>query len=35
MGLDLSDIITHRSLRDALFRYVTSSQNGSARSTVT
>lgn len=24
MGLDLSDIVTHRSLRDALFRYVTS-----------
>lgn len=23
MGLDLSDIVTHRSLRDALFRYVT------------
>jgi rsbT co-antagonist protein RsbR len=25
MGLDLSDIVTHRSLRDALFRYVTTS----------
>jgi rsbT co-antagonist protein RsbR len=25
MGLDLSDIVTHRSLRDALFRYVTGS----------
>ena len=25
MGLDLSDIVTHRSLRDALFRYVTAS----------
>jgi rsbT co-antagonist protein RsbR len=24
MGLDLSDIVTHRSLRDALFRYVSS-----------
>src|SRR6187551_96046 len=24
MGLDLSDIVTHRSLRDALYRYVTS-----------
>lgn len=37
MGLDLSDIVTHRSLRDALFRYVTSAaaaQNGSARGTV-
>jgi rsbT co-antagonist protein RsbR len=22
MGLDLSDIVTHRSLRDALYRYV-------------
>lgn len=25
MGLDLSDIVTHRSLRDALYRYVTTS----------
>jgi len=25
MGLDLSDIVTHRSLRDALYRYVASS----------
>jgi len=25
MGLDLSDIVTHRSLRDALYRYVTAS----------
>jgi rsbT co-antagonist protein RsbR len=30
MGLDLSDIVTHRSLRDALFRYVTSAGNVSA-----
>ncbi len=29
MGLDLSDIVTHRSLRDALFRYVTSAAAGS------
>jgi rsbT co-antagonist protein RsbR len=28
MGLDLSDIVTHRSLRDALFRYVTSAASG-------
>jgi rsbT co-antagonist protein RsbR len=27
MGLDLSDIVTHRSLRDALFRYVTASSS--------
>jgi rsbT co-antagonist protein RsbR len=34
MGLDLSDIVTHRSLRDALYRYVTASSaslNGAAR----
>jgi rsbT co-antagonist protein RsbR len=34
MGLDLSDIVTHRSLRDALFRYVTASaanSNGPTR----
>jgi rsbT co-antagonist protein RsbR len=38
MGLDLSDIVTHRSLRDALFRYVTGSNatsNGAARATAT
>jgi rsbT co-antagonist protein RsbR len=38
MGLDLSDIVTHRSLRDALFRYVTSAgagPDGSARSSAT
>jgi rsbT co-antagonist protein RsbR len=29
MGLDLSDIVTHRSLRDALFRYVTASNANS------
>jgi rsbT co-antagonist protein RsbR len=29
MGLDLSDIVTHRSLRDALYRYV-SQPNGAA-----
>jgi rsbT co-antagonist protein RsbR len=29
MGLDLSDIVTHRSLRDALFRYVTASNASS------
>jgi len=37
MGLDLSDIVTHRSLRDALFRYVSgagASSNG-ARSSAT
>jgi rsbT co-antagonist protein RsbR len=28
MGLDLSDIVTHRSLRDALFRYVTAAKAG-------
>ena len=35
MGLDLSDIVTHRSLRDALFRYVTTSStaaHGATRS---
>ncbi|HXK16166.1 MAG TPA: STAS domain-containing protein, partial [Polyangiaceae bacterium] len=35
MGLDLSDIVTHRSLRDALYRYVTMSgatTNAPARS---
>jgi rsbT co-antagonist protein RsbR len=35
MGLDLSDIVTHRSLRDALYRYVTTSHaaaSGAARS---
>jgi rsbT co-antagonist protein RsbR len=34
MGLDLSDIVTHRSMRDALFRYVVTaaaSQNDSGR----
>lgn len=34
MGLDLSDIVTHRSLRDALFRYVataSASENDSGR----
>jgi rsbT co-antagonist protein RsbR len=35
MGLDLSDIITHRSLRDALYRYVSAaaapSANGATR----
>jgi rsbT co-antagonist protein RsbR len=28
MGLDLSDIVTHRSLRDALFRYVSGASAG-------
>jgi rsbT co-antagonist protein RsbR len=38
MGLDLSDIVTHRSLRDALFRYVTgagATPNGATRATAT
>jgi rsbT co-antagonist protein RsbR len=38
MGLDLSDIVTHRSLRDALFRYVTASNtnlNGLTRAPAT
>lgn len=37
MGLDLSDIVTHRSLRDALFRYVTTSSttNGVSRTPTT
>jgi rsbT co-antagonist protein RsbR len=38
MGLDLSDIVTHRSLRDALFRYVTGSSatpNGTTRALAT
>jgi len=38
MGLDLSDIVTHRSLRDALLRYVTASganPNGPARAPAT
>lgn len=30
MGLDLSDIVTHRSLRDALFRYVSSASASAA-----
>ena len=30
MGLDLSDIVTHRSLRDALHRYVSQAARGSA-----
>ena len=33
MGLDLSDIVTHRSLRDALFRYVSASSTAPAVST--
>jgi rsbT co-antagonist protein RsbR len=38
MGLDLSDIVTHRSLRDALLRYVTASganPNGPTRAPAT
>jgi rsbT co-antagonist protein RsbR len=38
MGLDLSDIVTHRSLRDALFSYVTTARpihNGAVRSPAT